>query len=51
MSTETSMMVCGFLRPVPEGQRTPGNQELFVDYLEIIGQSPAGGADLLLNEV
>jgi hypothetical protein len=36
---------------VPEGQSAPGNQELTVDYYEVVGHSPPGGADTLLNEV
>ena len=51
LSTEASMFVCGVLRPVPEGQSAPGNQELAVDYYEVVGHSPPGGADSLLNEV
>ncbi len=51
LSTEATMFVCGIVRSVPEGQSAPGNQELVVDYFEIIGHSPPGGADSLLNEV
>ncbi|CAF4528664.1 unnamed protein product [Rotaria sp. Silwood2] len=51
LSTEATISVCGVVRPVPEGQTAPGNQELVVDYFEVIGHSPPGGADTLLNEV
>ncbi len=51
MSTEATMFVCGIVRSVPEGQSAPGNQELFADYFEVIGHSPPGGADSILNEV
>jgi asparaginyl-tRNA synthetase len=36
---------------VLEGKSAPGNQELVADYFEVIGHSPPGGADTLLNEV
>ncbi|CAF4996249.1 unnamed protein product, partial [Rotaria socialis] len=37
-------------RPIPEGQTAPGNQELVADYFEVVGHSPPGGADTLINE-
>lgn len=51
LATEATITVYGVVQPVPEGKTAPGNQELTVDYYEIIGHSPAGGADTLLNEV
>jgi asparaginyl-tRNA synthetase len=36
---------------VPEGKQAPRNVELTVDYWEVVGHSPAGGADNILNEV
>jgi hypothetical protein len=36
---------------VPEGKAAPRNVEMDVDYWEIVGHSPAGGADNILNEV
>lgn len=51
LSTEASLFVCGSVRSLPEGQSAPGNQEIIVDYYEVIGHSPPGGADSLLNEV
>lgn len=51
LSTEATLGVSGVVRAVPEGQTAPGNQELVVDYYEVVGHSPAGGADTLLNEV
>jgi len=51
LSTEASIFVCGVVRSVPQGQSAPGNQELAVDYFEVIGHSPPGGADTLINEV
>ncbi|CAF5034885.1 unnamed protein product, partial [Rotaria sp. Silwood1] len=50
LSTEATMFVCGVVRSVPEGKSAPGNQELIVDYFEVIGHSPPGGANSLLNE-
>ena len=43
-------MVCGKIQAVPEGKKAPRNCELIVDYWQIIGHSPAGGADNILNE-
>ncbi|CAF4642756.1 unnamed protein product [Rotaria sp. Silwood1] len=50
LSTEATISVCGVVRPVPEGQTAPGNQELVADYFEVIGHSPPGGVDTLLNK-
>ncbi|CAF4485166.1 unnamed protein product, partial [Rotaria sp. Silwood2] len=50
LSTEASISVYGMIRPVPEGQSAPGNQELVVDYFEVIGHSPPGGTDTLVNK-
>ena len=51
LSTEATLCIYGVVNAVPEGKTAPGNQELVVDYYEVIGHSPAGGADTLLNEV
>lgn len=51
LSTEATLAVNGVIRPIPEGQSAPGQQELVADYYEVIGHSPPGGADTLLNEV
>ena len=48
--TESSVQLFGTLKAVPEGKSAPGGHELHVDYWKLIGASPAGGADLLLNE-
>ena len=50
LSTEASVALYGTIRPVPEGKSAPKNIELVVDYWEVIGHSPAGGADNVLNE-
>nr|QBH73679.1 aspartyl-tRNA synthetase [Nicoletia phytophila] len=50
LSTESSVMLCGTLKTVPEGKMAPGGHELQVDYWEVIGQAPPGGADTILNE-
>lgn len=50
LSTESSVTLFGTLKVVPEGKTAPGGHELEVDYWEIVGLAPAGGADNLLNE-
>ncbi|CAF0984043.1 unnamed protein product, partial [Didymodactylos carnosus] len=47
---EATVLIYGVVQPVPEGKSAPGNQELITDYFEVVGHSPAGGADTLLNE-
>ncbi|XP_076646739.1 asparagine--tRNA ligase [Halictus rubicundus] len=50
LSTEASIQVYGTLKIVPEGKNAPNGHELHVDYWKLIGSSPAGGADSILNE-
>ncbi|KAJ6632632.1 Asparagine--tRNA ligase, cytoplasmic [Pseudolycoriella hygida] len=50
LSTESSVCFYGTLVEVPEGKAAPGGHELKVDYWELIGLAPAGGADAILNE-
>lgn len=50
LSTESSVLFYGTLKLVPEGKTAPGGHELHVDYWELIGLAPAGGADAILNE-
>ncbi|XP_066592579.1 asparagine--tRNA ligase, cytoplasmic [Prorops nasuta] len=50
LSTEASVLLYGKLAAVPEGKSAPGGHELCVDYWELIGPSPPGGADSILNE-
>ena len=51
MSTEATVAVYGVVKSVPESKAAPRNVELNVDYWEIVGHSPAGGAAKILNEV
>ncbi|XP_047511016.1 asparagine--tRNA ligase, cytoplasmic [Pieris napi] len=50
LSTESSVVLYGNLEAVPEGKTAPGGHELTVDYWELIGLAPPGGADAILNE-
>ncbi|XP_045192433.2 asparagine--tRNA ligase, cytoplasmic-like [Mercenaria mercenaria] len=50
LATEAAVCVYGVIKTLPEGKSAPGDHEMTVDYWELIGASPAGGADNLLNE-
>lgn len=50
LTTESSVQLFGTIKKVPEGKTAPGGVELHVDYWELIGTAPAGGADAVLNE-
>ncbi|EDW57715.1 asparagine--tRNA ligase, cytoplasmic isoform X2 [Drosophila virilis] len=50
LSTESTVLLYGTLRLLPEGKTAPGGHELNVDYWELIGLAPPGGADAILNE-
>ncbi|EDW27257.1 GL21125 [Drosophila persimilis] len=50
LSTESTVVLFGTLKLIPEGKTAPGGHELNVDYWELIGLAPPGGADAILNE-
>ncbi|KAH7715376.1 asparaginyl-tRNA synthetase [Aphelenchoides avenae] len=50
LSTESSVVVYGTVRKLPEGKKAPGGVELSVDYWELIHPAPPGGVDNMLNE-
>jgi asparaginyl-tRNA synthetase len=51
LATEATVFITGLIQPVPEGKKAPKNIELTADYWEVVGHSPAGGADSVMNEV
>ncbi|XP_076465067.1 asparagine--tRNA ligase, cytoplasmic-like isoform X1 [Babylonia areolata] len=50
LSLESAIAVYGVISEVPEGKTAPDNHEMKVDYWELIGAAPPGGAENLLNE-
>lgn len=50
LATESSVLLSGIIDVVPEGKIAPGGHEMKVDYWELIGNAPPGGAESLLNE-
>lgn len=50
LSTEAAVLLYGMLQEVPAGKNAPGGHELQVDFWELVGSSPPGGADAILNE-
>jgi len=49
LSTEATVRVYGVVEAVPEGKTAPGGHELVVDYWQLIGAAPSGGAEAILN--
>nr|KAG5706581.1 hypothetical protein BaRGS_028752 [Batillaria attramentaria] len=50
LATESAIAVYGVISELPPGKVAPDNHEMKVDYWEVVGAAPPGGADNLLNE-
>nr|CAD7258411.1 unnamed protein product [Timema shepardi] len=50
LSTESAVQLFGVIKALPAGKNAPGGHEMQVDYWELVGLAPAGGADNILNE-
>ena len=50
LSLESTMSIWGELCEVKDGQNAPGGVEVIADYWELVGSSPSGGTEAIVNE-
>ncbi|KRX36123.1 Asparagine--tRNA ligase, cytoplasmic [Trichinella murrelli] len=50
LATESSISITGILNDLPAGKEAPGGCELQADFWTLIGRSPPGGVEAVLNE-
>ena len=50
LSLESTMSIWGQLSTVKDGQKAPGGIEVVADYWELVGSSPSGGCEAIVND-
>ena len=50
ISLESTLSIWGNLCKVKDGQNAPGGVEIVADYWELVGSSPSGGYEAIVNE-
>ncbi|XP_064390802.1 asparagine--tRNA ligase, cytoplasmic-like [Halichondria panicea] len=50
LATESTVVVYGVIKELPQGKSAPGGHELSADYWELVGGSPAGGVESVVSD-